>query len=410
MPSKKRPKPLYQRGRYALYAREDRANLEIVWYDDERKRERSASAGSGDLGKARTALDRLYLADTGHRLCPTCHRAWDHSGSPLLLTAINDYLILSEGKAGIPSARNRLGHVTDYIASTDATVTCAAIDARWVDGFRKWFAAKPVVRGGKTTPRSLTHIEGSVMQLAAAINATPGERAQFKPDQLKNVANSPTFRADIPLIARMFDFCLRPTGGRSDKERAMIAATRENLLRYLRMAVATWGRPEAILAVKSDQWHSAPRVLAMNPVGRRQTKKYLPTIPIARQLAPWLDDFTGNWLDVSSIRHSWESMATALKLPGNREAGPKLIRRSMATLARRRMGEERWTQGEMMLGHVKHTISDIYAVPDPANLGLALSVTESIIDEIEALSPGAFYRTITATGIALSVVEGGKNG
>lgn len=410
MPSKKRPKPLYQRGRYSLYRRDDRTNLEIVWYDEERKRERSASSGSGDVGKSRTALDRLYLADSGHRLCPTCHRPWDHSGSPLLLSAINDYLILSEEKAGVSSARYRLGHVTDYIAATDPTITCAATDARWIDGFRKWFAGKPVVRGGKTTPRSLTYIEGSVMQLAAVINATPGERAQFKAEQLKSVANSPTFRADVPTMARMFNFCLRPTGGRTAKENAMFAASRTNLLRYLRMAVATWGRPEAIMAIRSDQWHSAPRVLAMNPVGRRQTKKYLPTIPIARQFAPWLDDFEGNWIEVSSIRHAWEAMAKELGLPGNREAGPKLIRRSMATIARKRIGEERWTQGEMMLGHAKHSISDIYAVPDPANLGLALAATESIIDEIEALAPGAFYRTVTASGIALSVVEGGKSG
>lgn len=409
MPSKKRPKPLYQRGRYSLHRREDRANLEIVWYDDDRKRERSASTGSSDLGQSRAALDRLYLADTGHRLCPTCHRPWDHSGSPLLLRAINDYLILSEAKAGVSSARNRLGHVTDYIAATDHTITCSAVDARWIDGFRKWFAAKPVVKGGVTRARSLTHIEGSVMQLAAVINSTPGERAQFKAEQLKTVANSPTYRSDVPEIARMFEFCLRPTGGRSAKENAMIAATRENLLRFLRMAVATWARPEAIMAVRSDQWHSAPRVLNLNPIGRRQTKKFNPTIPIARQFAPWLDDFQGNWIDVLSIRHGWDSMAAALGLPGNGQAGQKLIRRSMATIARKRMGEANWVQGQMMLGHAKHSISDIYALPDPANLGLALAVTESVIDEIEALAPGS-YRRFTAGTFALSVVEGGKSG
>jgi hypothetical protein len=47
----------------------------------------------------------------------------------------------------------------------------------------------------------------------------------------------------------------------------------------------------------------------------------------------------------------------------------------------------------MMLGHVKHSISDIYALPDPHNLGLALAATEAIIDEIEALAPGAFSRS-----------------
>lgn len=47
-------------------------------------------------------------------------------------------------------------------------------------------------------------------------------------------------------------------------------------------------------------------------------------------------------------------------------------------------------QGRMMAGHVPVTGSDIYALPDPANLGRALAVTESIVNEIEALVPGAF--------------------
>lgn len=409
MPIKKRQKPLYQRGRYALYRRDDRANLEIVWYDEERKRERSKSAGSGDIGKARLALDRLYLADTDHRVCPTCHRPWDHSGSPLLLTAISDYLLLSAGKASYKRGiKNRLMHAVEYITETDDTIICSAADERWVEGYRGWLANKPKPDGER---RSLSHVEGCVLQLAAAINATPGEKAAFKAAQQKLVANSPTFRADIPMLAAMFNFCLRPEGGRSDKERAMIAATRGNLLRYLRAAVATWARPDAIYEIHSDQWYGAARVLNLNPKGRRQTKKYRPAVPIPHQFAPWLDELEGNWLDITSVRHSWDSMQKALGLPKGGQAGEKLIRRSMATLARARIGEANWRQGEMMMGHVKASISDIYAVPDPANLGLALKATESIIDEIEALAPGAFsYRTVTATGPVFSVVAGGKNG
>jgi hypothetical protein len=85
-------------------------------------------------------------------------------------------------------------------------------------------------------------------------------------------------------------------------------------------------------------------------------------------------------------------MAKHIGLPGNAQAGEKLIRRSVSTIVRKRIGEEHWRQGEMMLGHVKMSISDIYAVPDPANLGLALAAAESIIDEIEKLAPGAFAR------------------
>lgn len=398
MPRSKRPKPLYQRGNFKLYSRPDRANLEIVWYDAERGRERSTSAGTADSGEARLAVDRLYLAGQGHRLCPTCHRPWEHDGSPLLAAAIADYLLLSENKAGIKSAKGRLGHVLDYLAETGENLTCAAVDERWIAGFRAWLLAKPVVspRGNHTRPRSLAHVEGCVMQLAAAINATPGQSAAFTAEQPKNVSRSPSFRADVPLLAAMF-------------RHAMADPLREHLLAYLRMAVATWARPDAIFDVGSVQWYSHARVLDLNPPGRRQTKKHRPKVPMAHQLVPFLNEWNGKWLSVTTIRQSWDKMRIKLGMPGAREAGIKLIRRSMSTLARRRIGEANWRQGEMMLGHVKMTISDIYALPDPANLGLALAATESIIDEIEALAPGAFYRADTATRGGLRVVEGGKN-
>ncbi|HEX7856263.1 MAG TPA: hypothetical protein VF503_21515 [Sphingobium sp.] len=409
MPRTTRQKPLYQRGEYALYRRPGRANLEIVWYDAERKRERSISAGTAEVGPGKLALDREYLKSSGKRICPTCHRPWDHEGSPPVAVAIDDYLIAMEGRAGEASARNRLAHVTDYLIESGPETKCADVDVAWVDGFRAWIGKRSYKKGTRTHPYSLSQIEGCVMQLAAAINAMPGERAQFRPVQQKEVAASPRFRATVPQIAAMFNFCLRPEGGRTDKENAMISATRANLLAYLRIAVATWARPDAIYEVNSEQWHSDAQVLELNPRGRRQTKKYRPTIPVPRQFAPWLDDLTGNWLAVSSVRHAWDAMRAKLGLPGGSQAGEKLIRRSMATIARKRIGEANWRQGEMMLGHVKASISDIYAIPDPANLGLALAATEAIIDEIEALAPGAFYRIFTADKVSLKVVSGGGN-
>lgn len=411
MPAKKRPKPLYQRGDYALHRRPDRANLEIIWYDSERRRERSVSAGTDDLGQGRIALDRLYLNNTGHRMCPHCHRPWEHEASPGVIDAISDYLILIEGKTGADAARHRLAHVIDYLAETDPAMVCAAISDAWIDRFRAWALQRPVTssKGRILRERSLAHVEGSVMQLAAAINATPGQKAQFKARQQVDVARSPTYRADVKTIAAMFNYCLRPEGGRSDKERAMIAATRINLLRYLQLAVATWARPETVLAVKRDQWHSDARVLDLNPARRLRTNKRQPMVPIASQCALLLDRMDDLWISVSSVRNSWDKMRVHLGLPDDRQAGPKLIRRSMATLVRRRIGEANWRQGEIMLGHVAFATSDIYAIPDPANLGLALRATEEIIGEIEALAPGA-YRTFTADTAPLKLVSAGKNG
>jgi hypothetical protein len=64
----------------------------------------------------------------------------------------------------------------------------------------------------------------------------------------------------------------------------------------------------------------------------------------------------------------------------------------MSALARRELGEADWIQGRIMLGHVKSTTSDIYALPNPAQIGRALAATESIISDIEKLCPNALHR------------------
>lgn len=397
MPRTKRPKPLYQRGPFKLYARDGR-NLEIVWYDGQRKRERSTSAGTADVGEGMIALDRHYLTSQGISHCPTCNRPWDGEHAPFLADVIADYITLMEGRPGHKSAKGRLAHVYAYIAAKAPETTVPQVNDAWVEGFRKWLMRQPVrsVKGKVLRARSIGAVEGCVMQLAAAINSLPNHRANFGVSSLKEVSASPRYRADVETLAAMFRF-------------AMERSERHTLRAYLRAAVATWARPDALMDLRAEQWIPEAAVLNLNPAGRRQTKKYRPAVPVARQFRPFLDNLDGQLLPVATLRHAWDPMRKALGLPGGREAGPKLIRRSIATIARKRLGEERWAQGEMMLGHKKASTSDIYALPDPANLGAVLAVTEQIIDEIEALAPGA-YRTFTANLAPLSVVKGGKNG
>lgn len=403
MPRTKRQKPLYQRGPFALYPREGR-NLEIVWYDETAKRERSASAGTGDVEQGRLALDRKYLKAEGAHFCPRCGQQTDGEAAMLLLSAITDYMLKNEDQEGyIRSTKPRLAKVIEYVAATDPAVTVPTINEKWIEGFRAWLMGRPVIRAGQQRDRSLGGVEGSVLQLAAVINAT-GQKAKFKARSVKALAKSPIYRADIDMLAAMFRFCLypepKPKQRWSDKVAVKIVESRINLLRYLRAAVSTWARPDAIYDLRANgQWHSAPGVLNLNQPNRTQTKKHRPTIPVARQFRPWLDEAMGrdNYLPVATIHHGWEAMRRDLGLPGDGEAGIKLIRRSVSTLCRRIIGEANWVQGEMMLGHQKATISDIYAIRDPANLGLALAATEQVIDEIEARVPGAFKPLDTAS-------------
>lgn len=111
---------------------------------------------------------------------------------------------------------------------------------------------------------------------------------------------------------------------------------------------------------------------------------------MARQLVPLLESTNGYFVPVESVRTAFESMIDDIGIRQERETGMKLIRRSISQLVRDKIGEHRWIQGRIMLGHEKPTTSDIYALRKPAHLGLALRHTEAIIDEIERAVPGAF--------------------
>lgn len=382
MPRTHRPKPLYQRGDFALYPRPGR-NLEIVWYDRERRRERSISAGTTVVEDGRTALDRRYLEATGGEYAPPVNRT-----SPLVAAVIADYqLAHGDNVASADAIRHRLAHVVAYIGTLkDKAVRCDGIDERWIKRFREWLAKRPM--RGTDRKRSPATIENSVLQLAAAIRWARQTPA-FDVIPLPEVTRSPTFRASIPQLAAIFRY-------------ALATKRRSNLLAFLRLSVATWGRPDAILdastAAERGQWASTARVFNLNPVGRRQTRKRRSAVVVPECVGEWLDTIDGPVVREAVSKSTWRRMQAELGLPFEGQAGMKLIRRSIMTLARKRLGEEHWIQGRMVAGHVAVTVSDVYALADPANLGRALAVTKAIIDEIEALAPGAFYRTFTANG------------
>lgn len=407
MPRTRRSKPLYKRGDFSLYPRPGR-NLEIVWYDVERRRERSISAGTGDLEAGRIALDRHYLQVTGGEYVPPVSRI-----SPLVAAVIADYQLAHGDQADSANAiRHRLAHVVRYLGTLpDKAVRCDAVDERWIAKFRAWLAKQPMK--GSSRERSPATIENSVLQLAAAIRWAKQIPA-FDTIPLPEVTRSPEFRASVPQIAAMFRYCLDPKA-RTEKERQKIIKLRANLLAFLRLSVATWARPDAIMdastASQRGQWKQQAKVFNLNPVGRKQTKKRRPTLPVPDCIAEWLNTIQGPVLSKQLSKATWRRMEKELGLPGGGESGMKIIRRSMATLARPIIGEVHWdSQGEAFLGHRSPSTSDIYALPNPAHLGVALAATQAIIDEIDKLAPGAFYRTFTATGGNVVSIASGKNG
>lgn len=399
---------LYSRGKYRL-ARDRRRDgslrtpyLQIVWYDDAAGRNRQRSTGTENVQQAENELDALYLKkERGQAVCPHCGQTMRQGGRHLVTAAIADYLVARESRPSFDAMRARLAHVTAYLTETDRLdVACEDVDEDWIDGFREWAQEMPIVSStGKTRERAAGTVEASVRQLAAAINFAHDRKdslfpAGFTAKPPAEVSRTPGYRADIATLAKLFRYCVDPWDIDEHNTYVRRRLNRAQLHRFLQISVATWARPDAAHDVSTDrakdQWHSNARALNLNPKGRAQTKKHRPIVPIAHQMAALLDATKGFYVSVGSVKGAYEAMEIACGLPGDGESGLKLIRRSMAHLARQRLGERDWIEGQIMLGHKKVTTSDTYAPFDTGYLAAALRVTEEIIDAIEKLTPGAF--------------------
>lgn len=400
MPRRAKAKGLYHRGPYRLDWDRKRDGslrtpyLTIFWYDAERGRERSASTGTGELAEAKAALDRHYLANTtGEAFCPTCGQRRQAAAGFLVTQAVSDYLAVKAG--GDPAIGHRIAHVVAFIADTGrAALTCRQFDEGMASRFRDWMASRPIANTDRE--RSPSTIENSLIQLAAAIRLSHrrGDSPvppQFRPIPTVQLNRTPQHRSDVAELARMFAYAIDPR----------FPVKRAALHRFLIGAVGTLARPEEVHDISTEpereQWNSNARVLNLNPRGRRQTRKYRATIPTPWQLAQWLDARPRQrFVGVASVKSAWEAMAVDLGLPGDGESGMKLIRRSMATLLRNRLPKADWPEIEMWLGHDRFdTTSAIYAPFDPGYLAAARAEIEAILNEIEALVPGAIYRTNT---------------
>lgn len=420
---------LYSRGKYRLEwdrrsdGRLRTPYLQIAWYDAAARRNRSRSTGTDDVPAAEKELDRLYLErEKGQAVCHACGRPLDQARGYAVTQAIADYLIEVEAKPSIGSIRARLAHVVDFqFATGREALTCSDVDEVLIGEFRSWSADQPVIEGvrdPKVRDRAPGTTEASVRSLAAAITAAHRRHdtpfpAAFTALAPSVVSRTPQFRADVNQLAAMFSYCLDPQPPKgeqwSEKMKSRQRLHRRSLLRFLQASVATWARPDAAHDIstdpKRDQWLSNARVVQLNPKGRRQTKKYRPAVVVPEAFAKLLDQTEGMFVPVKSVRKAAEAMLDELGLPRDRETGLKLIRRSVSTLLRPRIGEANWQQGEMMLGHRKASTSDLYALYDPANLGVALAATEWLISAISERAPGAF----TGATPELQCINGGVN-
>ncbi len=127
----------------------------------------------------------------------------------------------------------------NYIATLKiSSVRARDVNEAWIVGFRQWLSDEPYMAGKTPKVRSPATIENSVVQLAAAISWAR-ETVSFRPIPLKDLTNSPSYRADITTLAAMFRY-------------ALVSDRRDSLLAFLRLGVISWGRPDAIMDASTE--------------------------------------------------------------------------------------------------------------------------------------------------------------
>ena len=176
---------------------------------------------------------------------------------------------------------------------------------------------------------------------------------------------------------------------------------------YVLIRLNTGCRGDAALDLRPEQVDFADRLVRLNPAGRRQTKKYRPTIPLTDTLAAHLrtlptDGYYAGWQGrrTVSIKTTWRKVRAAAKLPA--WFAPKVLRHTVATELRKR-GVPGW-EVSGLVGHTRGEAAATtggYAKYDPDYLGRARRALDDWMRDLAADVPAL-------AGVTSGSVEAGK--
>jgi integrase len=170
------------------------------------------------------------------------------------------------------------------------------------------------------------------------------------------------------------------------------AATTDHFRLWLMVAFGTAARPGAILQLKTDQIDLAHRLIDFNPVGRAQTKKRRPVLPICDALLPWLRNlepgFVIRWKQdqqepIKRIQTAFDAARTRAKF--SPAITPYSIRHTVAVELRKRGVAMAEVAG--FLGHKmeRFATTEIYARYAPDFRGAAVRAIDDFFRELSPL-------------------------
>jgi integrase len=170
------------------------------------------------------------------------------------------------------------------------------------------------------------------------------------------------------------------------------AAATDHFHLWLMIAFGTAARPGAILQLKTDQIDLTHRLIDFNPVGRAQTKKRRPVLPICDALLPWLRNlepgFVIRWKrdqeePIKRIQTAFDAARTRAKF--SPAITPYSIRHTVAVELRKRGVPMAEVAG--FLGHKleRFATTEIYARYAPDYRGAAIRAIDDFFRELSPL-------------------------
>lgn len=390
---------LFELGKYWIGRVAGTDRLYRFWYDPGAGEIRRRTLKTDDLETAKIRLAALVLGEGDGKA--------REPKDVMLLAVLDPYWRDHTDRRPNPWAARRAGALLINFLDDDAARVAALTKQKQVD-FIRWLRDKH--------GHSVAYISRVQSVIAAALNRavadddedagallTRAPKIIVQPRTVAELLDAPeptprTWHPDLQGAAAFFD-AIEP-----DEE--------TRLLRFSILMLALASRPEAVKALRGEQIDHRYRLVKLNPDGRRQTKKYRPTLPAPDRLWSSLE----TWCEADTVVHKdgkpvvvlrkpWAAARTRAGLPA--QFTPYALRHMIATeLRRRRVPKE---QREMWMGHRRASVNDAYGIFDPDYLADARAAVDDFLGELERACGKPLFRQVSAKSriarASLSVVK-----
>lgn len=346
---------LAQIGDYWLSKRPGSQQWCRTWYDADTRQTKRASLGTDDFQAAKIALAEWVVrhAKLGKQtpqdtpLEQVLVRYWHRKGKELKSKEVTEIA---------------LAYWSEFFAGS----VVSELDRPKQREFMAWLRAR------RTPPLSDGYIKRIMGIGAAALNDA------YKEGEL----------ASVPYVIPGEDAPPRDRVLSLDESAGLwLASELPHERMMLALLYGTLGRTEALLELHKEYADFDRRLLAQNPPGRKQTKKYRPTVPICGFLLPWLESAPAGPLvawrgkPIKSFKTAWRALRKRAWL--GPDVVPKTVRHTMATELRAAGVPEAEIQG--FLGHRAFGgKTEVYAKYRPDYLGEATVAIDGYMDRVRA--------------------------